>query len=58
MYKRIFVLGASGFIGKNIILKLNKKKIDVTGTYFKNFPKDLKKNKILKDAFRKPITSK
>lgn len=46
MYKKILVLGASGFIGKNIILKLNKKKFDVTGTYFKNFPKDLKKKNI------------
>tara|TARA_B100000945_G_C20412058_1_gene613109 strand:- start:1455 stop:2402 length:948 start_codon:yes stop_codon:yes gene_type:complete len=34
---KILVLGASGFIGKNIALNLSKnKKFSVTGTYFKN----------------------
>jgi GDP-L-fucose synthase len=35
--KKILVLGASGFIGKNIALNLSKnKKNSVSGTYFKN----------------------
>ena len=35
--KKILVLGASGFIGKNILLHfINKKNYKVYGTYFKN----------------------
>ncbi len=43
--KKIIVLGASGFIGKNIALSLAKSKNKIVGTYFKNYPYELK-NKI------------
>ena len=37
MKKKIIILGASGFIGKNIAIELSKNKnFEVTGTYFKN----------------------
>ena len=36
MKKKILVLGASGFIGKNIALELSKNKnFQITGTYYK-----------------------
>ena len=34
--KKILVLGGSGFLGTNIILKLNNKRNTITSTYFKN----------------------
>ena len=35
--KNILILGASGFIGKNLLIHfLKKKKYNVSGTYFKN----------------------
>lgn len=43
--KKIVILGASGFIGKNIALSLAKSQNKVVGTYFKNYPYELK-NKI------------
>ena len=56
--KKILVLGASGFIGKNILLHfINKKNYKVYGTYFKNkfktkgaklYKADLTKKKMLK----------
>ena len=36
MKKKILILGASGFIGKNLALELSKNKnFQITGTYFK-----------------------
>ena len=45
MKKKILILGASGFIGKNLALELSKNKnFQITGTYFKkkNFIKKVK----------------
>jgi len=36
MNKRVLITGGSGFIGTNLLIKLNKKKIKLHSTYFKN----------------------
>jgi GDP-L-fucose synthase len=47
--KKILILGASGFIGKNLILYLSKyKEFRCIGVYRKNFPKELNKTKLIK----------
>ena len=46
--KKILILGASGFIGKNIAIHFSKKKnFNVIGTYFKN-KTNIKNVKMLK----------
>ena len=52
---RVLVIGSSGFIGKNIFNYLNKNKIRVVGTFFKNKRKNanLIKFNILKDKVKK-----
>ena len=48
MKKRLLILGASGFIGKNIAIYFSKKNnFKVTGTYFRNKTK-IKGVKLLK----------
>ena len=44
--KNLIILGASGFIGKNLAIKF-KKKFRITGTYFKNKP-EIKGIKLIK----------
>ena len=47
--KKILILGSSGFLGKNLSLFFkSNQKIRCYGTYFKNYPKILKKKIILK----------
>ncbi len=47
--KKILILGASGFLGKNLSLFFQKnKKIKCYGTYFRNYPKILKNKIVLK----------
>lgn len=47
--KKILITGCSGFVGKNLLLKLNKiKKYHLVGTYFKNKPKFPKNIKLIK----------
>lgn len=44
--KNLLILGASGFIGKNLALSFIKTNFNLFGTYNKNFPKELKNKKI------------
>ena len=55
--KKILILGASGFIGKNIALEFSKnKKLKISGTYFTRYPKELKnKIKLIKCDLRNPV---
>ena len=46
--KKVLILGASGFIGKNICINLEKKNYSIFGTYFKNKPKKISNIKYLK----------
>lgn len=47
--RKVLILGASGFIGKNLSLFFNnKKKFKCYGTFLKNYPKILKNKIILK----------
>ncbi|MBD1144012.1 NAD-dependent epimerase/dehydratase family protein [Pelagibacterales bacterium SAG-MED33] len=51
--KRILVLGASGFIGRNCVEYFLKKNYIVSGVYFKNKPKFSKKIKLYKHDLTK-----
>ena len=54
--KKIVILGASGFIGKNIALSLAKSKNKIVGTYFKNYPNELRNRiNLVKCDLRNPI---
>ena len=47
MKKKILILGSSGFIGKNLSIYFsNIKNLTCYGTYFTNYPKELKNKKI------------
>ena len=57
--KKIVILGASGFIGKNIALSLAKSKTKIVGTYLKNYPNELRnKINLVKCDLRNPIQVK
>ena len=50
--KKVLVAGASGFIGKNLVLKLNKMGASVKGSYLNNKPNlDLENVKFVKCDF-------
>lgn len=51
--KRILVLGASGFIGRNCVEYFLKKNYTVSGVYFQNKPKFSKKIKLYKHDLKK-----
>ncbi len=54
--KKIVILGTSGFIGKNIALSLAKSKNKIVGTYFKNYPNELRNRiNLVKCDLRNPI---
>jgi nucleoside-diphosphate-sugar epimerase len=49
MKKKILITGCSGFVGINLILKLNKlKKYSLIGTYYKKKPQLPKNIKLIK----------
>ena len=50
--KRILILGASGFIGKNLYEYYEEKKFDVYGTYFKRPLSKTKNKKLFKCDLR------
>ena len=50
--KRILILGASGFIGKNLYEYFEEKKFDVYGTYFKRPLSKTKNKKLFKCDLR------
>ena len=52
MKKRILILGASGFIGKNLYEYFEEKKFDVYGTYFKRPLSKTKNKKLFKCDLR------
>ena len=52
MKKRILILGASGFIGRNLYEYFKEKKFEVYGTYFKSSLKDINKKKLFRCDLR------